>query len=123
MLKNREELIALRQEVLKAYEMQTQKVIVCAGTGCVAGGSLQIYDKLKELAENAGVHVEVELQKDPHDESVGLKKSGCHGFCEMGPLLRIDPQGWLYTKVQLADCDEIFDIIDGIYFNDAPEIK
>ena len=34
------------------------------------------------------------------DESIGLKKSGCHGFCEMGPLLRIEPMGWLYLKVK-----------------------
>ena len=49
------------------------------------------------------------LQKEPHDDSVGLKKSGCHGFCEMGPLLRIEPQGWLYTKVKLEDCEEIIE--------------
>ena len=107
MLKNREDLIALRKEVAKSYELETKKIIVCAGTGCVAGGSLLIYDKLKELAEKEGVNIEVELQVDPHDETVGLKKSGCHGFCEMGPLLRIDPQGWLYTKVKLEDCEEI----------------
>ena len=44
---------------------------------------------------------------DPHEDVVGLKKSGCHGFCEMGPLVRIEPYGWLYTKVKLADVDEI----------------
>ena len=36
-----------------------------------------------------------------------MKKSGCHGFCEMGPLVRIEPEGYLYTKVQLSDCEEI----------------
>ena len=80
MLKNREELAALRLEVKKAYDMQTEKIIVCAGTGCVAGGSLKIYDRLRELLEEKGVNVAIELQVDPHDESVGLKKSGCHGF-------------------------------------------
>jgi NADH-quinone oxidoreductase subunit F len=38
---------------------------------------------------------------------VGMKKSGCHGFCEMGALVRIEPQGWLYTKVKTEDCEEI----------------
>ena len=38
-----------------------------------------------------------------------LKKSGCHGFCEMGPLLQIEPDGILYTHVQVSDCDEIID--------------
>ncbi len=109
MLKNREDLIALRAETEQSYKMQAEKVIVCAGTGCVAGGSLKIFDRLKELAEAQNLHIAVELEVDPHDESIGLKKSGCHGFCEMGPLLRIDPQGWLYTKVQLDDCEEIIE--------------
>ena len=38
-----------------------------------------------------------------------MKKSGCHGFCEMGPLLRIDPMGWLYIKVKVSDCEEIIE--------------
>ena len=107
MLKNREDLAILRAASKKAYDAQPSKIIVCCGTGCVAGGSLKIYDRLKELMEAEGLNVSVELEEDPHDESVGLKKSGCHGFCEMGPLLRIDPQGWLYTKVKLEDCEEI----------------
>lgn len=115
MIKSRLELAACREEAKKAYITQTEKVIVCAGTGCVAGGSLKIYDKLKEMMEARGINVSVELEVDPHDSSVGLKKSGCHGFCEMGPLLRIDPQGWLYTKVKLEDCEEIVEktIING----------
>ena len=107
MLKSREELIAYREAAKAAYAAQAEKIIVCAGTGCVAGGSLQIYEKLKEMMAERGLHVAVELEVDPHDTAVGLKKSGCHGFCEMGPLLRIDPQGWLYTKVKLSDCEEI----------------
>ena len=104
MLKSRQDLIEYRRIAKEAYAMQTEKVIVCGGTGCVAGGSLKVFDRLRELMKEAGIPVEVELQAEPHDHTVGLKKSGCHGFCEMGPLVRIDPQGWLYTKVQLSDC-------------------
>ena len=109
MIKNREELKKFRKAAAAAYEAQSKKLIVCGGTGCVAGGSLKIHDRLKELLEKQGIGVEVELQKEPHDGSVGLKKSGCHGFCEMGPLLRIEPQGWLYTKVKIEDCEEIIE--------------
>ena len=42
----------------------------------------------------------------PHPE---VKKSGCHGFCEMGPLVRIEPYNYLYLKVKLEDCEEIFE--------------
>ena len=109
MLNNREELIAYRESAKKAYEAQSRKIIVCAGTGCVSSGSLKIHERLKELMEAKGLPVAVELMKDPHGEEIGLKKSGCHGFCEMGPLLRIEPEGWLYTKVKVEDCEEIIE--------------
>lgn len=107
MLKSREELIAYREAAKAAYAAQVERIIVCAGTGCVAGGSLQIYETLKTMMAERGLSVAVELEVDPHENTIGLKKSGCHGFCEMGPLLRIDPQGWLYTKVKVSDCEEI----------------
>ncbi len=106
-LKTRKALSKLREDLKNGYINQTRKVIVCGGTGCVAGGSLKIYDELKRLMEENGLYVSVTLEKEPHDNEVGLKKSGCHGFCEMGPLVRIEPEGWLYTKVKLEDCAEI----------------
>lgn len=109
MLKSREDLVAYRASAKAAYELQDKMIIVCAGTGCVAGGSLGIYDKLNKLMEEKGLNVAVKLMEDPHDSSIGLKKSGCHGFCEMGPLVRIEPQGWLYTKVKEDDCEEIIE--------------
>jgi NADH-quinone oxidoreductase subunit F len=39
----------------------------------------------------------------------GVKRSGCHGFCEMGPLVLIESEGFLYTKVRLADCEQIIE--------------
>ena len=73
----------------------------------MAGGSLNIFDRLRSLLEAKGISADVELADEPHEGSVGMKKSGCHGFCEMGPLVRIEPQGWLYTKVKIDDCEEI----------------
>ena len=119
MIKNRQELAAYRESAKRAYSAQTQKLIICAGTGCVAGGSLKVYARLKELMEQRGINVTVELAEEPHDSSVGLKKSGCHGFCEMGPLLRIEPQGWLYTRVHLEDCEDIVEktVLNGEYID------
>lgn len=108
MIKTRQELINLRESYMKSLALEDMKVLVCAGTGCTSSGSLDIYDKLKELTEQNGLHCTVELAHEPHDDhSVGMKKSGCHGFCEMGPLVKIEPQGWLYTKVKLSDCEDI----------------
>ena len=106
-LSSRDELTALRKVCKAALDGENKKILVCGGTGCVAGGSLNIFDKLKELLEAKGVNVDVELADEPHGDAVGMKKSGCHGFCEMGPLVRIEPQGWLYTKVKVDDCEDI----------------
>ena len=81
---------------------------------------MEIYETLKSLMEKKGINVSVTLEEEPHGEDeVGLKKSGCHGFCEMGPLVRIEPQGWLYTKVKVEDCREILHttVIDGEYID------
>ena len=98
-----------------ARECEKRKILVCCGTGCVAGGSLKIFDKLKERMEELGLPCKVELALEPEGDVIGLKKSGCHGFCEMGPLVRIEPEGWLYTKCKVEDVDEIIDttIING----------
>lgn len=106
MFLHRDDLIEASTLYQKALEKQTKKILVCAGTGCVAGGSLTIYDELIRLIGEQGLCCEVTLEKEPHD-AIGVKKSGCHGFCEMGPLVRIEPQGWLYIKVKLEDCREI----------------
>ena len=44
MLNNRQDLITYRAAAEKDYAAQKKKIIVCAGTGCVAGGSLHIFD-------------------------------------------------------------------------------
>ncbi|MBE5785301.1 MAG: NADH-quinone oxidoreductase subunit NuoF [Clostridiales bacterium] len=109
MIKTREELKSLREACIRAEKSETRKILVCAGTGCVSGGSLDIYAALKAKMDECGIPCEVELAMDPHEDVVGLKKSGCHGFCEMGPLVRIEPYGWLYTKVKMSDVDEIIE--------------
>ncbi len=115
MLKSRQELQALRESVAKRMNAENKRIIVCAGAGCVSKGALKIYDKFAEIMKEKGIDFSLELQKEPHSESVRLKESGCHGFCEIGPLVRIEPQGWLYVKVAVSDCEEIIEktIVNG----------
>ena len=123
MLKTRDDLKELRSLYQKAIELENKRILVCAGTGCISSGSLEIFDKLTSIMQERKIPCTVELQVEPHDDSVGehdlvgIKKSGCHGFCELGPLVRIEPQGYLYTKVQLSDCEEIIEktILSGEY--------
>lgn len=109
MLNSRESLGELRARCQEAAAAEEQKILICAGTGCIAGGSLEIFDRIRELLAEQGAPCSVELDTEGHVHQGGaaLKKSGCHGFCEMGVLVRIEPQGWLYTKVKPEDCEEI----------------
>ena len=84
-IETREQLQQLREACMAAARKETRKILVCAGTGCVSGGSLDIYAALKAKMEERNIPCEVELAMDPHDDVVGLKKSGCHGFCVLGP--------------------------------------
>ena len=108
-LENRTQLTLLREQCQEKRNKETCKILVCGGTGCLAGGSDKIFDRFSELT--AGMdHVEVRIGAEiAHGEHVGVKKSGCHGFCEMGPLIRIEPYNYLYLKVKLEDCEEIFE--------------
>lgn len=109
MLLNRTDLVNARNSFKNSFANEKKKILICAGTGCVAGGSLEIYDEFLKLMKEKGIDCEVTLAEEPHDETVRIKKSGCHGFCEMGPLIRIEPFGYLYIKVKVEDCKEILE--------------
>ncbi len=124
-LNTREDLERKRVDFQKALAAQRKQILICGGTGCVAGGSLKIYARMQELMNEWGVHCTLQLEEEAHDESIGIKKSGCHGFCEMGPLLRIEPMGWLYIKVKVEDCEEILEqsilndnVVDRLVYRD-----
>lgn len=106
MIKSLKELKDRQAGYKKFLSAEKKSIFVCCGTGCVSSGSLQIYEKLKSLAKEKKILCSIELAKDPH-AYVGIKKGGCHGFCEMGPLVLIEPAGLLYTKVAIEDCEKI----------------
>ncbi|MDR2349257.1 MAG: 4Fe-4S binding protein [Deltaproteobacteria bacterium] len=97
------------EETRKRYEDQTKgyknRVIVCAGTGCMANGSMKVYEAFVEIAKSRGIKADVALKKE--DGDVLMSATGCQGFCQMGPLVTIEPQDILYTKVKAEDVEEI----------------
>ena len=123
---SRQELTSFREVCKKRLACQSKQILVCGGSGCVAGGSLDIYARFKEIMESKGLKVDVVLQDHvDHGDAVGLKKSGCHGFCEMGPLVRIEPAGILYIKCKADDCEEIVNetilndnVVDRLVYHD-----
>jgi NADH:ubiquinone oxidoreductase subunit F (NADH-binding)/(2Fe-2S) ferredoxin/Pyruvate/2-oxoacid:ferredoxin oxidoreductase delta subunit len=75
-----------------------RKVIVCCGTGCLANGSRKIVDAFEAILKERKV-------KDFSVEAI--KETGCHGFCEQGPLVVIEPEGIFYTHVKARDVTAI----------------
>lgn len=85
-----------------------RRIVICAGTGCMAGGALKIYKALHEQARAKGISLEIELDYEDTASKDGLlTKSGCQGFCQMGPLMSIEPDGIMYCSVKPGDVPEI----------------
>ena len=106
MFKNLEEMRAYREECKKILQTENKKIVVCGGAGCVSKGANKVYEKLISVMKENGLDYTVTLEKCS-ENSTRVTKSGCHGFCEVGPLVRIEPQGWLYIRVKEDDCEEI----------------
>lgn len=107
-LENRTQLDLLRERCIEKRNAETRRILVCGGTGCLAGGSQKIYEKMLELADQYGRDKNIQVEFGEEIAHTGVKKSGCHGFCEMGPLVRIEPFNYLYLKTSYEDCEEIF---------------
>ncbi len=74
-------------------------VLICTGTGCTSSGSQQVIEKFGE-----------ELAAKGLADEVRVVPTGCHGFCECGPLVIIYPEGTFYTRVQPGDVAEIVEV-------------
>lgn len=90
---------AEQQKAQKLIQEQGLRVLVCAGTGCVANGSLDVIKRFEEL----GVEVSQLTDKD----KLTVIPTGCHGFCEQGVLVGIPKLHTTYVKVKVDDVDEI----------------
>ncbi|MBL1211734.1 MAG: 4Fe-4S binding protein [Ignavibacteriae bacterium] len=85
-----------------------RRVTICAGTGCLANGVQKIYDTFQSELEKIGLDVLVEVNFTAEKkEGILLSESGCQGFCQMGPLVTIDPDNILYVKVKEKDVKSI----------------
>ena len=71
-------------------------VLVCTGTGCTASGSMPVIEALKAEIARRGL-----------DQEVRVVETGCRGFCAMGPVMIIYPEGVFYCQVQASDVEEI----------------
>lgn len=97
----------LKERYLKARAELKRRIIVCAGTGCLANGSEAIYKAFVEKQRELGMDVAVRLQPEEESPDLLVSGSGCQGFCQVGPLVTIEPEGIMYAHVKLEDVDEI----------------
>ncbi len=99
-VKSFDDYIDLRDRLSAEYSSTQNRILVCTGTGCLAKGSIKVAHALsKELQAN---DIKVPI-------SIGVKKVGCHGLCEQGPLVIIHPENICYTKVNVKDVREIIE--------------
>ena len=112
MIQNIEDLSRDREKAVAEMNGYDCRVLVCSGTGCIATGSNKIHTLLKDLiADDPAIDLEF-APHDSHDRpNIGVKKTGCQGFCELGPLVRIQKGEKVvqYVKVQPDDCKEIYE--------------
>ena len=110
-MKTIEELSLAREKAVQDLQNYDCRILVCSGTGCIATGSNKIHAIFEKLVkETPGVELVFSPCGGHHDEKeVGVKKTGCQGFCELGPLVRIQKGDKViqYVKVQPEDCEDI----------------
>ena len=82
---------------MKENNHDRQTILVCCGTGCTANGGRKVYEAFAEKIKD---HPEWEVQPI-------VKSTGCNGWCEKGPLVRIMPRDITYCSVTPKDVDDI----------------
>jgi NADH-quinone oxidoreductase subunit F len=73
-------------------------ITVCGGTGCRVYGSAKVWETFRAELVRQGVNAALDYE---------VRVTGCHGFCERGPLVVIRPQGIFYSHVKAEDVPEI----------------
>ena len=97
------------QQFSQAEKRLKRRITLCAGTGCMASGALAVHDALLATLAKHGINAvsRIDGDKAPEKDGVLLSQSGCQGFCQMGPLVTILPEGILYVHVKEEDVPEI----------------
>jgi len=108
------ELTLLREELRSRINPDQPVIALCSGTGCLAYGTRKLEEALRAEIENKGL-----------SERVLVRITGCHGFCERGPLMVIHPQKILYQRVQPEDIEDILqktilegEVVDRLLYTD-----
>lgn len=103
----------IAEEYLEISKSINKRIVICAGTGCIASGAIKVYNELKTQLEDSDYDVSIKLDKHEcggkDSSKIHLSGSGCQGFCAQGPLVNISPGKILYVKVKSEDVPEIIE--------------
>ncbi len=91
-----DELDAVRRRIIEEHKRYRTVIVICGGTGCQASRARTVIDALRN-----------ELSAQGLDGEVLLRTTGCHGFCEQGPIMVFEPSGLLYRHVSSEDIPDI----------------
>ncbi|MBN1317856.1 MAG: FAD-dependent oxidoreductase [Anaerolineales bacterium] len=101
-----------RKAILASRDPNRTCITVCGGTGCRVYGSEKVINALHTEINKNGIEADVRM-------------TGCHGFCEQGPVMVIHPQGIFYKSVKVEDVPEIIhktvekdEIIERLLYSD-----
>jgi NADH-quinone oxidoreductase subunit F len=90
------ELEEFRKDILSKRDPDKPCITLCSGSACHATGS-------REVAAS----IEAEIKKQGLSAAVDVRKTGCHGFCERGPIIVIHPEKICYFQIKPEDVPEI----------------
>ncbi len=94
----------LRKNLADERRRYERVLILCGGTGCRAQGCNAVYEETRKVFEELGIQ-----------DRVALRYTGCHGFCEMGPIMIVKPQDIFYTRVKVGEVRDLITktLLDG----------
>jgi len=115
----------IKEDYTNRKNALSHRIIICAGTGCIANGAMEVHAELARIIKEKNLPLTLSLQEEAKDDSVLISKSGCQGFCQVGPLLTIEPEGILYNKVKKENALDIVEktilkgeVIDELLYSD-----
>ncbi|MGD2088921.1 MAG: NADH-ubiquinone oxidoreductase-F iron-sulfur binding region domain-containing protein [Candidatus Aminicenantes bacterium] len=91
-LNSPEELEKFRQDIISKRDPDKPCITLCSGSACQATGSRDVAARIEE-----------EIKKQGLSDKVDIRKTGCHGFCEQGPIIVIHPEGICYFRIKPDD--------------------
>ena len=97
------ELEEFRRDLLSKREQNKPCITICSGSACRASGSEEVAAAIVEELERRGL-----------TDKVDFRKTGCHGFCERGPIAVIHPEEVCYLQIKTGDVEEIVAHTEGV---------